>query len=191
MKRIRHNPEQIISKLREADALLAVGKSLAHVVQHLGVREQTCYRWRNQFGGMKAEGAKRLKALEHENSRLKKLVANQALDMAILKVPGKRRSPARRRATVKHVQEKLSVSQRRACRVLEQHRSTQRYEPRRADDEPRLLAAMHEHVRRNPRFGYRRIHRELVTTGWRVSRKRIFRLWKQEGFKAPPLAVYW
>lgn len=77
------------------------------------------------------------------------------------------------------------MSQRRACRVLDQQRSTQRYEPRRAADEPRLLAAMHEHVRRHPRFGYRRIHRELVTTGWRVNRKRIFRLWKQEGFKVP------
>lgn len=85
MKRIRHNPDQIIRKLREADAMLAAGRSLAHVVQHLGVSEQTYYRWRNQFGGMKAEGARRLKELEQENARLKKLVADQALDVAILK----------------------------------------------------------------------------------------------------------
>lgn len=85
MKRIRHNPEQIISKLREADGMLAAGKSIAHVVQHLGVSEQTYHRWRNQFGGMKSEAARRLKELEQENARLKKLVADQALDMAILK----------------------------------------------------------------------------------------------------------
>jgi hypothetical protein len=59
MKRIRHNPEQIINKLREADAMLAAGKSIAHVVQHLGVSEATYHRWRTQFGGMKAEEARR------------------------------------------------------------------------------------------------------------------------------------
>lgn len=85
MKRIRHNPEQIISKLREADAMLAAGKSVAQVLQHLSVSEQTYHRWRNQFGGMKSEEARRLKELEQENARLKKLVADQALDMAILK----------------------------------------------------------------------------------------------------------
>lgn len=86
---------------------------------------------------------------------------------------------------MKHVQEKLKVSQRRACRVLQQQRSTQRYEPQTADDEARLVAEMHEHVRRNPRYGYRRIHSELGKAGWRVNRKRIFRLWKKEGFKVP------
>jgi putative transposase len=86
---------------------------------------------------------------------------------------------------VKHVVDKLEVSQRRACRVLEQHRSTQRYQPRIADDERRLIAEMHEHVRRNPRFGYRRIHTELHKSGWPVNRKRILRLWRKESFKVP------
>lgn len=62
MKRTRHSPEQIISKLREADAMLASGKTMPQVVQHLGVSEQTYYRWRNQFGGMKSEEAKRVPA---------------------------------------------------------------------------------------------------------------------------------
>ena len=81
----RHSPEQIVRKLREADAMLSARKSLGEVLQQLGVSEPTYHRWRNQYGGMKAEEAKRLKQLEQENGRLKKLVAEQALDIQILK----------------------------------------------------------------------------------------------------------
>jgi len=89
MKRKRHSPEQIIKKLREADAVLGAGGTLGQVVQQLGVSEQTYHRWRNQYGGMKAADAKRLKQLEQENVRLKKLVADQALDIAMLKEAAK------------------------------------------------------------------------------------------------------
>lgn len=85
MKRTRHSAEQIVTKLREADAMLTAGRSIAQVVQALGVSEPTFHRWRNQYGGMKADEARRLKELELENARLKRLVADQALDMAILK----------------------------------------------------------------------------------------------------------
>jgi putative transposase len=85
MKRTRHSPEQIIAKLREADALLSGGASLGQVCQKLEVSEATLHRWRNQYGGMKAGEAKRLKELELENGRLKRLVAQQALDLAMLK----------------------------------------------------------------------------------------------------------
>ena len=84
-RRKRHRPEQIIQKLREGDALLNTGQSVAQVIQHLGVSEATYHRWREQYGGMKAQEAKRLKELEQENGRLKKLVADLALDKAILK----------------------------------------------------------------------------------------------------------
>ena len=84
MKRKRHTPEQIITRLREADAMLGAGKTIGQVVQHLGVSEQTFHRWRNQYGGMKAGDAKRLKELEQENARLKRVVADQALDKLIL-----------------------------------------------------------------------------------------------------------
>ena len=84
MKRKRHTPEQIINKLRDADAMLGAGKTIGQVVQHLGVSEQTFHRWRNQYGGMKAGDAKRLKELEQENTRLKRVVADQALDKQIL-----------------------------------------------------------------------------------------------------------
>ena len=85
MKRTRHSPEQIIAKLREADALLAGGSSIGQVCQKLEVSEQTFHRWRNQYGGMKAAEAKRLKELEAENLRLKKAVADLTLDKQILK----------------------------------------------------------------------------------------------------------
>ena len=85
MKRTRHKAEQIVNKLREADAMLAAGRTVAQVVQAFCVSEQTFHRWRNQYGGMKADEARRLKDLEVENGRLKRLVADQALDMAILK----------------------------------------------------------------------------------------------------------
>jgi putative transposase len=84
-RRTRHSPEQIVRKLRDADAMLSAGKDLAAVLQSLEVSEATYHRWRAQYGGMKAEEAKRLKELELENSRLKKLVAEQALDIQMLK----------------------------------------------------------------------------------------------------------
>ena len=85
MKRTRHTPEQIVNRLREADAMLAAGRTVAQVLQHLGVSEQTFHRWRNQYGGMKSEEARRLKELEIENARLKRLVAEKELDISILK----------------------------------------------------------------------------------------------------------
>jgi transposase-like protein len=84
MKRNRHTPEQIIRKLREADADLAGGLGVPEICKKLGVSEQTYYRWRNQYGGMKADEMRRLKDLEKENARLKALVADLTLDKAIL-----------------------------------------------------------------------------------------------------------
>ena len=82
----RHSkPEQIINKLREAEILLSQGSTVAEASRKLNVTEQTYYRWRKEYGGMRVEQAKRLKELEQENSRLKKLVADITLDNAILK----------------------------------------------------------------------------------------------------------
>jgi putative transposase len=84
MSRRRHTPEQVVRKLREADRLLGEGVELPEVVKQLEVSEQTYFRWRNQFGGMKADDVKRLKELELENGRLKRIVADQALNIAAL-----------------------------------------------------------------------------------------------------------
>jgi len=84
-KRNRHTAEEIVNKLREADVLLSKGQTIAQACKQIGVTDQTYYRWRREYGGLKVDQAKRLKALEKENTRLKKLVADQALDMSILK----------------------------------------------------------------------------------------------------------
>jgi putative transposase len=80
----RHTPEQVILKLRQADADLAQGLTVGQVCQKLGVSEPTLHRWRNQYGGLKQDEAKRLKELEAENARLKRLVAELALDKQML-----------------------------------------------------------------------------------------------------------
>jgi predicted RNase H-like nuclease (RuvC/YqgF family) len=84
-KRRRHTPDQIIRKLAEGNKLLGAGQELNEVCRHLEIAESTWHRWLAQYGGMKANEAKRLKELEAENARLKKLVANQALDIDMLK----------------------------------------------------------------------------------------------------------
>ncbi len=85
MKRSRHTAEQVIRKLREADRMSAEGKGVAEVAKALGVSENTYHRWRNQYGGMKADDVKRLKELERENTQLEAIVADQALECRALK----------------------------------------------------------------------------------------------------------
>ncbi len=85
MKNRRHTPDQVIRKLAEGDKLLGQGQPIAEVARHLEVTEATWYRWRNQYGGMKANDAKRLKELEKENQRLKRIVADLTLDKEALK----------------------------------------------------------------------------------------------------------
>ena len=85
MPKKRYRPEEIIAKLRQAEVLLGEGKKVPEVVKTLGIHEVTYYRWRKEYGGMGLSQAKRLKDIEKENQRLKKLVADQALDISILK----------------------------------------------------------------------------------------------------------
>ena len=89
MKQKRHTVDQVISKLRQADVQLGKGKKVPEVCKTLAITEQTYYRWRQKYGGMAPEMAKELKALQKENARLKKMVADQALDMEILKEAAK------------------------------------------------------------------------------------------------------
>jgi putative transposase len=166
----RFTAEQIVAKLREAEVLLAKGQKVPHVVRKMGISEQTYYRWRKEYGGLKTDQARRLKELERENARLKKLVAEQALDNAILK---------------EAAYPKLGVSERRACSVLGQPRSTQRREPYVPDDEPALVKRMLALATQYGRYGYRRITAMLRHEGWHVNHKRIERLWRREGLKVP------
>jgi transposase-like protein len=85
MGRKIYTPEQIIGKLREAEILLGQGRTIAEASREIGVTEQTYYRWRKEYGGMRVDQARRLKTVEKENARLRKLVADLSLDNAILK----------------------------------------------------------------------------------------------------------
>ena len=89
MSQKRHTVDQIVAKLRKADVELGKGKKVPEVCKVLEITEQTYYRWRQKYGGVKPEMAKQLKTLEKENARLKKMVAEQALDMEILKEAAK------------------------------------------------------------------------------------------------------
>jgi len=85
VKQRKHTPEQVVRKLREADRLLGEGQELPEVIKYLEISEATYHRWRNQYGGMKADDVKRLKELEGENQKLKRIVADQALNIQGLK----------------------------------------------------------------------------------------------------------
>ncbi len=89
MSQKRHSVDQIVTKLRKADVELGKGKKVPEVCKLISITEQTYYRWRQKYGGMQPEMAKQFKALEKENGRLKKMVAEQALDMEILKEAAK------------------------------------------------------------------------------------------------------
>ena len=182
MPRKRYSTEQIVTKLRQAEVELGRGLRTPQVCKKLGVSEQTYYRWRKEYGGLRLDQAKRLKALEQENTQLKKLVADQALDK---RWPRETSEPVPRRPAVVHVQHRLGVSERRACRVLSQARSTHRHRPVVPDDEPRLVARLIELATQYGRYGYRRITGLLRGEGWTVNHKRIERLWWREGLKVP------
>ena len=84
MSRKRHKPEEIVAKLRQVDVLLAQGHTVADAIRSIGVTEVTCYRWRNEYGGLKSDQIKRLKELETENARLRRAIADLTLDKLIL-----------------------------------------------------------------------------------------------------------
>ena len=183
----RHTPEEIVSKLRQVDVLVAQGTPVVDAVRTIGVTEVTYYRWRQEYGGLKSDQVKRMKALETENQRLRKAVADLTLDKLILQGGGKGKllSPARRRACVEHIRSVLTISERRACRALGQHRSTQRKAPRGKEDEEALTADLIELARQYGRYGYRKIAALLRDAGWLVNDKRVERIWRREGLKVP------
>ncbi|NIM90213.1 MAG: IS3 family transposase [Candidatus Aminicenantes bacterium] len=187
MARKRYSPEQVISMLREAEVIQNKGMTVIGACRKLGISEQTYYRWRKDYGGMRVDQAKRLKELELENARLKKLVADLSLDNAILKEasPGKLLSPAKKSRAVSHVCKVLAVSERKACQVLGQPRSTQRHVRKIPEDEDRLVERVIALASQYDRYGYRRITALLKHEGWHVNHKRVERIWRQEGLKVP------
>ncbi|MGV7222189.1 MAG: IS3 family transposase [Nitrospinales bacterium] len=183
----RYQPEQIIGYLREAEVLLSKGNTIGQVCKKLGICDQTYYRWRKGYGSLSVDQAKRLKEMEKENARLKKLVADLSLDKAILKegCRGKVLSPTKKRQAAFHIMEQFNVSERKVCRALGQPRSTQRYRPKIRAGEDRLIERMIDLATKYGRYGYRRITALLQREGWGVNHKRVERLWQREGLKVP------
>ncbi|WP_179608795.1 IS3 family transposase [Leifsonia shinshuensis] len=188
--RKRHTPEQVVRKLGQADRMLADGQDVSAVCRELVVSEQTYYRWRNQYGGLKADDAKRLKELEKQNATLKRLLAEAELEKAALKelAGGKLLSPDRRRAAVDHLKRKLRVSERMACRLVGLSRSAYR-RPLKGDTVADPDRAFREWLRAwakdHPRYGYRRAYHDARAEGWVVNHKKIQRLWRDEGLRVP------
>jgi len=159
MVRRSYRPERIINKLREAEVLLSQGSTVGEATRKIGITEQTYYRWRREYGGMRTEQVKKLKELEKENARLKRLVADLSLGNAILKEAGEGKlvSPPKRRKLVIKVCISLAVSERRACRVLGQARTTQRHIPQVRSEEETVTAEIVKLRALYGRYGYRRI----------------------------------
>ncbi|WP_126412609.1 IS3-like element ISAar43 family transposase [Acidipropionibacterium jensenii] len=188
--RKRHTPEQVVRKLGQADRMLAGGSDIAGVCRELGVSEQTYYRWRNQYGGLKADDAKRLKELEKQNATLKRLLAEAELEKAALKelAGGKLLGPGRRRAAVDHLKRKLRVSERMACRLAGLSRSAYRRPLQgetTADPDLALRDWLRAYAKKHPRWGYRRAYHDARGEGWVVNHKKIQRLWREEGLRVP------
>ncbi|QIO47419.1 IS3 family transposase (plasmid) [Rhizobium leguminosarum bv. trifolii] len=177
MKRKRFTDEQIIGILKEHEA----GTPVSELCRKHGVSDASIYKWKAKFGGMEVSEAKRLKTLEDENTKLKRLLADAMLDNAALKdLPGKEVvTPAAKRKAVAHLMSHHEMSERRACKAIGFCRMTVRYETRRDDDHElreRMKALAHE----RRRFGYRRIHVLLRREGHLVNHKRLFRLYREE-----------
>ncbi|MGE4148245.1 MAG: IS3 family transposase [Hyphomicrobiaceae bacterium] len=177
MRKSRFTEEQIIAILKEQEA----GDKTADVCRRHGISQPTLYAWKAKFGGMDASDARRLKALEEENRKLKTLLAEQVMENATLKeLLGKKLlTPAARRAAVSWAIETKDYGQHRACELIGIAPRVYCYRSRRPDDSAlrnRLKALAAE----RRRFGYRRLHLLLQREGEVVNHKRLFRIYREE-----------
>ncbi|MEG3620375.1 IS3 family transposase [Magnetovibrio sp. PR-2] len=180
MMKKRFSDEQIINILKEQEA----GFPVKEIIRRHGISEQTFYRWKSKFGGMEVSDAKRLRELESENAKLKKLLAEQMLDNVALKDVLSRKlvRPSGKRSVVSHMVSEHGLSQRRACRLASLNLSTWQYKSRRPDVQG-LRERIVELAAERRRFGYRRLHILLRREGWGVNHKAVHRIYQEEGLQ--------
>ncbi|WP_371688524.1 IS3 family transposase [Methylorubrum sp. Q1] len=178
MKRKQFSEEQIIGILKEAEA----GAVVTELCRKHGMSSATYYAWKAKFGGLEVSDAKRLRSLEEENAKLKRLLADTMLDNAGLKdlLSKKLVTPAAKRQAVAHLQTTLGMSERRACAVVGADRTSMRYRSCRSDDGD-LRSRLRELAQQRRRFGYRRLHILLRRDGIMINRKKTQRLYREEG----------
>ncbi|WP_353471547.1 IS3 family transposase [Salipiger sp. H15] len=178
MRKSRFSEEQIIGILKEHQA----GMGAKELCRKHGVSDGTFYKWRSKYGGMEVSEARRLKALEAENAKLKKMLAEQMLDVATLKeMPGKKLlKPGARRRAVDWAMKEKNYNQRRACALAGiDPRVYRRGSTRPADI--KLRERLKELSGERRRFGYRRLHLLLGREGWQVNWKKLYRIYREEG----------
>ncbi|WP_086004950.1 IS3 family transposase [Ralstonia solanacearum] len=175
----RFTEEQIIGFLKEAEA----GVPVKELCRKHGFSDASFYTWRAKFGGMEVSEARRLKELETENAKLKKLLAEAMLDMEALKVvvKGKPLSPQAKREAVVAIRQKVNISERRACRLVGLSRSVLHYEAQGDPGNEGLKARLVELAHERRRFGYRRLHVLLEREGIHANHKRVHRLYREAG----------
>ena len=186
MKAKRYTTEQKIRILREAER---AGKTIIEVCREKGISEQTFHRWKKQFGMMPLDHAKRLKELEKENARLKRLLADEILGKELLKeaLDKKVVSPGHKRQIAGIFVNRGLCSERAACRHFGLHRSTFQYEAKQPNAWlAQLKIALKRMSRLHPELGYPKITRLLKDEGWRVGNRMVQRLRRELGLAIPP-----
>lgn len=180
----KHNPEEIIGKLREAEIVLAQGGTVPDACRRLGVTEQTYYRWRKEYGGLKVDQARRMKALERENARLRQAVS-ELTRLSCRRPQGETIEP--RSAAALHRSHQGNDAGVRAtgmpCARTAPIDAAQA--ATRADGEAALTEDIIALARQYGRYGYRRVTALLRDAGWHVNRKRVERIWRREGLEVP------
>ena len=181
MSRKRFSEEQIIKALKSNEA----GMKVVDICRKLGIAEQTFYRWRRKYNGMEVSDAKRLKELEAENSKLRKLLAESVAKRETLeKVLSKKVvKPAQRKQIVKDLVSAGRHSERTACALASISRIAYRYQGKQADKDRELEAALLEKAKQYPHYGYKRLHALLKSEGRVVNVKRTYRLYKKLGLE--------
>nr|WP_242500632.1 IS3 family transposase [Tropicimonas sp. IMCC6043] len=180
MKRKRFTEEQIIGVLKESEA----GAKVDDLCRRHGISTATFYTWRKKYGGMDASEAKRLRELEAENARLKRIVADQVLDMSAMKELLWKNigRPIAKRKAVGFLMTKKGLSERRACRIVGLARSVQQYQPVAKNDEA-VVARMKALASENRSYGYLRLHAMLRREGLVLNPKRTYRLYTAQGLQ--------